>query len=249
MTNAAWQAIFDEYRIGQHDFETNPFYITAPQIKAATNNLEPRILCKQDTRELRPQVFKENDLFILPIRNGTYAILRGEGYVDIPPVTAEKQHYMSQLDYHLDTAHVGNSEMQYLDFAYATSLIRSVLDDDSLVLTIRGRKYTPQFSFNVGNYILEVQSVQTEIDAGYEGRNQVALVEAKNNYATNTIIRQLYYPFRQWTRYTNKTISTLFFEKRNNEYHIWHFVFDDKANYNSIRLESAGRYVIEGGSS
>ncbi len=34
--------------------------------------------------------------------------------------------------------------MQHLDFAYASSLIRTFMEDDTLVLTIRGRKYTPE---------------------------------------------------------------------------------------------------------
>ena len=94
--------------------------------------------------------------------------------------------------------------MQHLDFAYAASLVRTFLEDDSLVLTIRGRKYTPKFSFNVGKQNLTAESVQTEVDAGYEGKNQVVLIEAKNSQTDNVIIRQLFYPFRQWQHHTKK---------------------------------------------
>jgi hypothetical protein len=69
--------------------------------------------------------------------------------------------------------------MQHLDYAYAASLIRTFTEDPSLVLTIRGRKYTPEFEFYVGKQPIKVSSVQTEVDAGYEGKNQVVLVEAK----------------------------------------------------------------------
>lgn len=103
--------------------------------------------------------------------------------------------------------------MQHLDFAYASSIIRTFTEDDTLVLTIRGRKYTPKFSFYVGNTLIEVESVQTEVDAGYEGKNNVVLIEAKNSQTTDTIIRQLYYPFRQWSAYTNKNVRTLFLKK------------------------------------
>ena len=88
--------------------------------------------------------------------------------------------------------------MQHLDFAYATSLIRSFMDDPNLILTIRGRKYTPEFDFFVNKHKIIVKSVQTEVDSGYESDKQVVLIEAKNSEASNTIIRQLYYPFRQW---------------------------------------------------
>jgi hypothetical protein len=134
--------------------------------------------------------------------------------------------------------------MQHLDFAYATSLVRSFAQDESLVLTIRGRKFTPQFSFKVGSHAITAESVQTEVDAGYEGKGQVVLVEAKNSKTTNVIIRQLFYPFRQWQQHTRKPVKTLFFEKRKNHYSLWQFMFDDPNDYNSIRLERSQCFEI-----
>lgn len=250
MNHEPWQSIFDTHKIHKHNFDKSPFIITAQQIKDATshfkttNQREVRVLCKQDTREDRPNIFVDNDLFLLPIKNGTYAIIKGEGYIDIPEIKTTTKIYKSKLDFHLDTSQIGNSEMQHLDFAYASSLIRTFLNDDSLVLTIRGRKYTPQFDFYVGRHLIATQSVQTEVDAGYEGRNQVALIEAKNTISKNVIIRQLYYPFRQWQNHTKKQVNTLFFEKQGDAYNLFHFVFIDIMNYNSIELKSSCKYEI-----
>lgn len=254
----SWQKIYDDLDMRHHDFDQSPFELSAAQIKRScqnftkTNEKEVRILCKQDTRESRPRVFKENGLFLLPVRNGHYVVLRGEGYVDVTPIEAEPIIYRSNLDFVLETSQIGNSEMQHLDFAYASSLIRTFMEDGSLALTIRGRKYTPEFSFNVGSHTILTNSIQTEVDAGYEGRNQVVLVEAKNSGVTNTIIRQLYFPYRQWQEHTKKNVSTLFFDKehrpsgRNYDiYSIWKYVFDDVNNYNSISLERSGKYIIE----
>lgn len=181
----------------------------------------------------------------MPIQNGKYMICKGEGYIDIPPINTECKIYKSKLGFELKSAKVGNSEMQHLDFAYASSLIRTFLDDESLVLSIRGRKYTPEFYFNTQYYKnVKVVSVQTEVDSGFEGKNQVVLVEAKNTQTKNIIIRQLYYPLRQWSIHTQKAITTLFFEKRNNEFLIWEFEFADINNYNSIRLKRSVRYRI-----
>ncbi|MCY4652359.1 MAG: hypothetical protein OXC95_04255 [Dehalococcoidia bacterium] len=247
----AWNAIFDRYEISEHDFDSGPFPITADQIKVAcqhfekTGEKEPRILCKQDTRGSRPQTFQDKGLFILPVRNGRYIIVKGEGYVDIPTIQSPLLEYQSDLGFKLETTRVGNSEMQHLDSAYAFSLIRHFTEDNSLVLTIRGRKYTPQFSFYASGFHITTRSVQTEVDGGYEGRSQVVLVEAKNTNATNTIIRQIYYPFRQWQEHTDKLVSTLFFQRTNeNEYHIWQFTFDDMNDYDSIRLTKSARYRI-----
>lgn len=249
-SDKSWGKIFEEYNIYAHNFDEGPFQIIAGQIKIAcqdftkTGEKEVRTLCKQDTRENRPQVFQERNLFLLPIKNGVYVIVKGEGYVDIPAIETTQEVYVSKLDFNLDTSLVGNSEMQHLDFAYASSLIRSFMNDDSLVLTIRGRKYTPEFSFRVGEYAISARGVQTEVDAGYEGKSQVVLVEAKNASTQNVIIRQLYYPFRQWQKHTEKKVVTLFFEKSESAYSIWHFRFNDIEDYNSIQLVKSGRFRI-----
>jgi len=252
MINEPWEAIFGDCRIHEHDFDKSPFIVTADQIKVITKGRgfektgewEPRILCKHDTRESRPEIFVEHGLFLLPILNGTYAIIRGEGYVDIPPATGDVCIYNPKLDFPLKTLHVGDSEMQHLDFAYTTSLVRTFIQDKSLILTIRGRKRSPQFSFRVGSHNIAVNGVQIEVDAGYEGKGQVVVVEAKNNITTNVIIRQLFYPFHMWRHHAQKTVRTLFFEKREKLYSLWEFVFDDTADYNSIRLERSQCFEI-----
>jgi len=249
----SWEKIFDEYKILKHNFSKSPFLLSATQIKRACQNFketgekEVRILCKQDSREKRPKVFKDNSLFLLPIKNGYYYIIKGEGYIDIPEIKTKAELYNSKLNFDLDTSKVGDSEMQHLDFAYASSIIRTFMNDNSLVLTIRGRKYTPKFEFFVNNQKIEVESVQTEVDAGYEGEKQIVLIEAKSSGTSNTIIRQLYYPFRQWQEFTKKKVYTLFFEKDHDQgtYSIWQFEFKGVENYNSIKLVKSKKYIIK----
>ena len=83
MNHKPWQSIFDTYKIHEHDFSKSPFVLTAEQIKKATAHFintterEVRVLCNQDTRESRPKVFVDSNLFILPIKNGIYSILQG----------------------------------------------------------------------------------------------------------------------------------------------------------------------------
>lgn len=240
--------------MASHDFDKSPFVLSAEDIKRIcqgfkkTAEKEVRLLCKQDSRSDRPDVFVRNGLFLLPKHNGEYYVVKGEGYVDVPEIDSEIQEYRRKLNFELKSSRVGDSEMQHVDFAYANSLIRTFMNDPSLVLTIRGRKYTPEFSFRVGSSELTVESVQTEVDAGYEGRNSIVLIEAKNSNTKNTIIRQLYYPFRQWYEATGKEVFTLFFEKRvcgeENIYCIWQYAFADSKDYNSIRLVRSARYKM-----
>lgn len=253
----AWEAIFEAQNLMAHDFSLSPVEISSQQIKDATRHFpttgmrEVRILCKQDRREDRPLIFQDKGLFILPIRNGRYVILQSEGYVDIPPIPATETtfSYTSKLDFPLLSTQVGDSEMQHLDHAYAVSILRTFIGDDSLVLTIRGRKYTPSFEMYVGSQAIAVQSVQTEVDAGYEGTSNVVLVEAKNNRTDNVIIRQLYYPYRQWTHHMQqhdnpKPVTTMFFERVGDDFCLWQFHFREPSDYNSIELIKRARYKL-----
>ena len=253
-SDKSWNKIWNDCEFNKHDFSKSPQIITAAKIKECCQNFketsdkEVRILCKQDKREDRPQIFKDNGVFLLPKKNGSYYIIKGEGYVDVPDIKTPIIDYHKQLDFALESSKIGNSEMQHLDYAYANSLIRTFIQDPSLVLTIRGRKYTPKFNFKVNGFDIETESVQTEVDAGYEGKTQIVLIEAKNSSNTTEIIRQLYYPYRQWSECTNKKVIPVFFEKRTidneNIYYIWQYEFTDMNDYNSIKLVHSARYRI-----
>ena len=82
----AWAEIFKKLKINEHDFDNGSFELSAIDIKKVTSTFgitsnsltEPRCLCKQDRREDRPEIFKNNGLFILPTKNGYYEIIAGE---------------------------------------------------------------------------------------------------------------------------------------------------------------------------
>ena len=129
VSNKAWEKIFDEYNIHQHSFQDRPFDISAEQIKRACQNFtktkdkEVRVLCTQTCNEDRPDIFKQKGLFLLPVQNGHYNIINGKGYINVPKVESEVIDYPIKLDFDLDTSRVGQSEMQYLDYVFAVSLI------------------------------------------------------------------------------------------------------------------------------
>ena len=246
-----WAKIFDDYGIHDHDFSSRPFPLSAAQIKMACQNFtktaqkEVRFLCYQANRSDRPQVFVEHDLFLLPVKNGFYYIVQGEGYIDIPEITSPIIPFQAHTEFDFQTPLVGNSEMQHLDYAHVIGLTEHFVGEGKLYLTIRGRKYTPEFSFLVGSHLVESKSVQTEVDAGYEGKNIVVLIEGKNIKMDNIITRQLYYPYRKWSLDTSKKVIPLFFEKRGDEYMFWRYEFTNPEDYTSAKLVHSARYKIQ----
>lgn len=245
-----WAKIFDDYGIHDHDFDISPFHLSAQQIKDSTKHFpktgqrEVRVLCSQTQKKDRPQVFVDSGLFLLPVKNGHYVIVKGEGYIEIPEITSPVVRFKPLNEFELKSSLIGNSEMQHLDMAHASGILEHFVDEGRLYLTIRGRKYTPEFSFKVGGIKVTQTSVQTEVDAGYEGRDVIVLVEGKNTGVENTIIRQLYYPYRKWAMETGKRVITIFSEKKGSEYMFWMYEFTDPNSYNSIRLVKSSRYGI-----
>ncbi len=75
-SNKAWKQIFKVNSIAKHDFSKAPFVLNSEQIKAATQKFkktadkEVRLLCKQDSKADKPDIFIKDDLFLLPKKMG-----------------------------------------------------------------------------------------------------------------------------------------------------------------------------------
>lgn len=218
-TAVAWSAIASEIRLEEWLGSGGPpIELTAQRIKELTGR-EPRLMTKFDTRESRPSVLR--GVTILPLSNGTYALLNGDGYVDVPlanrvrrwPVSAKARQFVT-----LPWDNGPASESQALDMALATGLLEDFLED-TVRLTIRGRLRSPSFDFWFDSaekpVRLTANGVQIEVDAGLEGQ-QIHLIEAKLGARTNFHNRQLYYPYRMWQKLVpEKSVSTVFLSYSN----------------------------------
>lgn len=209
---------------------------------------EPRLMAKIDHEEDLPELFRQHGIFILPTSNRDYALVRGAGYHRLEaPVQAPVACY-SRLPFALATAGSGRSEMQHLDFAFNCGLIEEFAGVGSLYLTIRGRRFSPEFTFRVGGSPpLTARSVQVEVDAGFEAQNHILVLEAKIGVPQTFHVRQLYYPVRFWqTLVPEKTVLPIFFcfDARTSLYHLWLYRFADPNDYASIELIRQASYRI-----
>ena len=252
-TSEIWSQIVNETGLTHHNFSNGPFYVPHKQIKqivskieAPNNKKEIRILGYQATRESRPQYFIENNLFLMPASNKEWAVIQGEGYIDIPEINSDAIPIKSKLDFEIESFNVGISEMQYLDFAFVHGITQQFLEDESIELTVRGRKRTPHFKYFVNGVELKCEGVQTEVDAGYEGKNSLTLIEAKSSKIKNEIIRQLYFPYRKWLMDIKKPIRNVFFqfEENSKTLSFWEYGFADYLKYDSIYLIKSEKYKL-----
>lgn len=227
MSDHAWEAIFEKYDIHNHKFGKDPFIITANEIKEATTHFtatkerEPRILCKHDTRETRPTLFQEKNLFLLAIKNGTYAIVQGEGYVDIPIPENDAEDYKSQLDFHLETALVSDSEMQHLDFAFAIGLIQKFVKQSKLFMTLCKQKVNLTTDFLVQNQLVQIENVKTTLGVVYESENNLYNCNYWRNSERTRHIQDFLYPVLYLQQNISKNLFVIGIQSISNVYKLW----------------------------
>lgn len=217
--------------------------LSATEIKARTG-LEPRLMAKFDHRDQLPPALRRRGLYLLPVRNGEYALIRGEGYHTLEPCPRPED-FPSRVEFSLRTLDQGLSESQFLDLAYNSGMLSRFTGVPSLYPTIRGRKRSPRFAFRAAGVDLEVEGVQVEVDAGYEGPSDVILLEAKIGDPADFHMRQLYYPFRFWSCLTEKRVRVVFFTYEDGVYRLREYRFDPPEVYRAPVLVKAAAYRLK----
>lgn len=246
--NKVWNFLFEKHNIVDEVNKNGFFEIAADQIKEAGR--EPRLMTKFDSSENLPKIFTDNKLAILPIRRGSYIIGRFENYQDvelnnnIDVVTKYLPDYITTIDYSNIT-----SEAVSLNSAYVSGMIEDIVGEP-VIPTIQGRMGTGEFDYQISlndktNFNVNVQNSQMEIDGSYEGITKFVILEAKNHYMKDFIIRQLYYPYKVWKKVTNKEIIPVMLIKHDNIFNFYIYSFTDDNNYNSINLKKIKRFILD----
>lgn len=232
----AWKKFFDDTDVQEEIERTGYAYIQAGDLKRITGR-EPRLMAKQDTLKSRPEIFQDHDIVIFPVRNGQYILFPDrddKSYFKFSQSDLEilPELYQPQTDLHAYDAYPGNQSMnesQAIDFAYISSLLKAFTGEESLFLTIRGRMYSGGFNLSLPDteHTAEITGVQIEVDAGYESKDAIYLIEAKTGKRTDFHIRQLYYPYLEWSRRSSKKIIPIFLFYSNAKYYFYEFEFSD----------------------
>ena len=207
-------------------------------------------MTKYDHYDQLPDVFKNNHLSILPNRNWSYLIWPFSTHQDISYENIPLRQIKHRAD--LESLNPDNlfSEAVSLNYALATWMIKDLIWE-VCELTISWRMKSSDFKFNINNSVswdnheIEVHNAQIEIDWGYESKNKLILVEAKKWKCDDFIIRQLYYPYRLWKDKVNKEVVPVFMTESNWIFSFFIFKFEDKNNYNSIKLIKQIDYSID----
>lgn len=251
LNDEAWSKYFKTTSALQEIKQKGYTYVTADALRELGGR-EARLMAKLDTLDSRPKVFKENMLTIFPVKNGEYIIFEDPGKRSYFEFSRQLeripiQRYDSRVDLRaFDSYPRGQSlnEAQAISFAFISSLLKAFTADENLKLTIRGRSYTGTFGFDLqelGHHV-RVSGVQIEVDAGYESNDAIYLIEAKAGKKDSFHIRQLYYPYLEWSNRSQKNIVPIFFIYSNGKYYLIEFSFG--SNFGDLEIARGKCYTI-----
>ena len=238
--DAAWEIFLKEKGIV---FDQPTYTVTADELKAITGR-EPRLLAKFDTPNQLAEPLKNAGYTVIPIRNGLYQLVKGDLFSSLPKCNNVRI-FESATRFPLFTAGRGSSESQYIDQAYNIGLLADFLSIDDLYLTIRGRERTHKFTFQLSEISFDVDSVQIEVDAGYEAFHDIVLIEAKIGLPDHFNIRQLYYPYRHFSSLVpQKRVRNIFlaYDIPSTTYYLYEYIFASFSNPLSIELKQCTAY-------
>lgn len=249
ITGSAWKEIDKQLLLQKRLATGESIRISANAIKKFTGR-EPRLMTKFDARGQRPSVLSKATL--LPVRNGEYLILPGDGYRDLDPPRERRPWPIGDVASRLLSLPWEEgpaSESQLIDMAFASGLLDEFLQETGAFLTVRGRLRSPEFDFffpsALGSEPVNVSGVQVEVDAGYEGEN-LNIVEAKLGSWADFHVRQLYYPIRMWQeRVSGKSIRAVFMSYSDRVASLRLYSFCPLEHYGGLRLEKAVDYFID----
>ena len=222
------------------------------------SQFEPRLLCKQDTREKRPDVLRKHGLCVLSIRNGTYLLTHTDIYhtldfnVENPPIPIKiSKNSSSRL------LAMGNSETSMLDNLRYSGLFETpeYLGENISYGSLLSGRHRCSFRMLIGDVkdpsnkkIIHIEGCQFETDGCYESEHNILVIEAKSGSNQSFNLRQLYFPYRyihdnNATYQTKKDIIPIYVQIDTHQViHIWKYTFDNPIEMTSIRCLSYATY-------
>ena len=209
--------------------------------KGKENQFEPRLLCKMDTSKSRPQCFIDNNISLLSIKNGIYALVKENIYVplikyySVPNIIINKTNSLI-LD-------IGESETSMLDKLKYNEILDDIIGEKIKYGPLLGGRHRCNFDTIINNQCIEIKGSQYETDGCYETDNYVCIVEAKSFECDNFNIRQLYYPLREVFKKVGnrkKIICLFIYKNKQNIINVYKFKWNNV--YKLLDIVNIGHY-------
>lgn len=210
---------------------------------------EPRLLCKIDSEEKKPEIFKLLNLNIISIKNGVYLLTTSSIYFELIYMNTEIICLNKDNDSIL--LNFGNSETSLLDNLKYSNIFetKEYLNEPIKYGSLLGGRHYCSFLTILNGKKIKIEGSQFETDGCYESENKILIAEVKNGIQIRKFnIRQLYYPYRYIydglkRKNIKKQIICLFiFKDKKDIIHIFKLRWKHPKIMDSIYQESYSKY-------
>lgn len=232
----------------------NPIsFVSAKQVGRISAK-EARNMAYMDHRDAVPLVFQPKSNFLLPISNGRYAIVRGIGYHDLEVKELRRHDYEPTFPPGISNVlDPRTGEHSAVVYAQNIGLLSHASGVNPLIPGSNERFRLDEFEFKVdGSPSITQSGAQAQVDGFYYGSDAALLMEFKNGFRSDFLIRQLYYPYRHWLKQAERhgwsQIRPFFVDYRLGDdeitYRFFEYSFPSLRDYESIELVGCDEYVI-----
>lgn len=242
----AWQRAIDELGLDERISLNGIATVTADELR---NYREPRLMAKFDALEDLPLSLRSRGWAILSITNNSYVLGDIQTHLSLPKINSGTVPIVweSSLDT-LSKEDITN-ETSVAMIAHHSKALENFIGE-SLNLTHFGRQRSGRFSCSISgadrSHELQIDGIQFEIDAGFEGKNSVVVMEVKLGMPSSINIRQLYFPFRHWLGRTSKLVIPTFAVWQNSRLDLYQVSFPIFDDFSSAEISAHASYVFKG---
>jgi len=243
----AWEKLFETHKILEEVDKNGCFEIESAQIN---KQRQSRLMAKFDHSVNLPDIFRDNHLSILPISRSKYVIGKFATHLK---VEYDNKTELTPFEFPAEIESIDYTNLYSESSALHCAFNIGIIDDlvgEKTAYTVSGRMSTESFDFNIINsiankpYSIKVENSQCEIDAGFESDNYFVLIEAKKYIIKDFLIRQLYYPYRLWSKKITKKVIPVLMTYSNDIFSFFIYEFSNNKDYNSLQLITQKNYTI-----
>ena len=247
-----WEEIFLHTNLAQRIKTDGVFFISSKELNDFSKPMggpDARNLVKYDHKSQLPASFRKNNLSILPVARGEFAIGNFDIYAPLsedpsPPLISYS------IPSHLETLQKLRSETDSLIVGHHAGAISELVGEDAAFVG-GGKDSGPGFTMTVASTEKNVQKelfikkgVTIEIDGLFESQSFILAIEAKMKSAVDFNIRQLYYPFRSLRERHSKAIRTLYLSVSNGIFDAREFAFRNPESISSHQQINRTRFTL-----
>lgn len=247
-----WQEVFFRSNLTHRIKNEGVFFISSKELNQVSKPMggpDARNLVKYDHKSQLPTSLRRENLSILPVARGEFAI----GDFDIyAPLSEDASPPLANysIPSHLETLQKLRSETDSLILAHHAGAISELVGEEAAFVG-GGKDSGPGFAMTVapngrnGRQELFIKKgVTIEIDGLFESSSSIVAIEAKMKAAVDFNIRQLYYPFRSLRERHKKSVRTFYLSVSNGIFDAREFVFADPASISSYQQLKRTRFTF-----